>query len=73
MKRRDVFLAVLGLLLVWQILAMFVNLPILPAPVKVFTVFFDELGNGLLKHFVYSLRRVFAGMMLAVLLAVPVG
>ncbi len=73
MKQRDAFLAALGLLLVWQILAMLVNLPILPAPVKVFTVFIDELGNGLLKHFVYSLWRVFAGMMLAVLLAVPVG
>src|SRR5512139_3258177 len=73
MKQRDAFLAALGLLLVWQVLAMFVNLPILPAPVKVFTVFIDELGNGLLKHFVYSLWRVFAGMLLAVLLAVPVG
>jgi NitT/TauT family transport system permease protein len=73
MKQRDAFLAALGLLLVWQILAMFVNLPILPAPIKVFTVFIDELGNGLLLHFVYSLWRVFAGMMLAVLLAVPIG
>ena len=34
MKRRDAFLAALGLLLVWQILAMVVNLPILPAPVE---------------------------------------
>jgi len=73
MNRRDAFLSALGLLLVWQILAMLINLPILPAPVKVFTVFIDELGNGLLSHFVYSLWRVFAGMMLSVLLAVPVG
>jgi ABC-type nitrate/sulfonate/bicarbonate transport system permease component len=73
MKRHDAFFAAIGLLLVWQMLAMFVNLPILPAPVKVFTVFIEELGNGLLKHFVFSLWRVFAGMMLSVLLAVPVG
>ncbi len=73
MKRHDAFFAAIGLLLVWQILAMFVNLPILPAPVKVFTVFFEELGNGLLKHFVFSLWRVLAGMMLSVLLAVPIG
>ena len=73
MKRRDAFLAALGLLLVWQVVAMIVNLPILPAPVKVFTVLFEELGNGLLNHFAYSFWRVFAGMMLSVLLAVPVG
>ena len=73
MKQRDAFLAALGLLLVWQVVAMIVNLPILPAPVKVFTVLFEELGNGLLNHFAYSFWRVFAGMMLSVLLAVPVG
>jgi NitT/TauT family transport system permease protein len=73
MKKRDALLAALGLLLVWQIMAMIVNMPILPEPIKVFTVFFEELGNGLLNHFAYSFWRVFAGMMLSVLLAVPVG
>jgi NitT/TauT family transport system permease protein len=73
MKRRDAFLAALGLLLVWQIAAMVVNLPILPAPFKVFRVLVQELQNGLVNHFAYSLWRVFAGMVLSVSVAAPVG
>jgi len=73
MKRRDAFLAAIGLFLVWQIVAMLVNMPILPAPLKVFTVFIEELQHGLLNHFIFSLWRVFAGMALSVLVAAPVG
>lgn len=73
MKRRDGLLAALALLLAWQTLAMVVNLPILPAPLKVLSVFVRELQNGLLSHFMYSLWRVFAGMTLSVLIAAPVG
>ncbi len=73
MKRRDAFIAALGILVVWQVMAMIVDLPILPAPFEVFRVFITELQNGLLKHFVFSLWRVFAGMALSVLVAAPVG
>jgi NitT/TauT family transport system permease protein len=73
MKRRDTFVAALGLLLTWQVLAMVIHLPILPAPFKVFSVFVRELGHGLLNHFGFSLWRVFAGMALSVLVAAPVG
>jgi NitT/TauT family transport system permease protein len=73
MKRRDVILSALALLVIWQIVAMVVNLPILPGPYKVFSVFVQELQNGLPNHFVFSLWRVFAGMALSVLVAVPVG
>jgi NitT/TauT family transport system permease protein len=73
MKQRDVLLATIVLLLIWQIVAMVVNLSILPPPLKVFTVFIEELQHGLLNHFVFSLWRVFAGMALSVLVAAPVG
>jgi len=73
MKRRDAFFAAIGLLLVWQIVAIIVNMPILPAPLKVLSVFIEELQHGLLNHFVFSLWRVFAGMALSVLVAAPVG
>ena len=73
MKRRDVLVASLALLLVWQILAMAVSLPILPTPFEVVKVFVREVGNGLTSHFLFSLWRVFAGMALSVLVAAPVG
>jgi len=73
MKRRDVLLAALGLALLWQIAAMLIQRPILPAPTEVFIVFFRELGDGLLVHFGVSLWRVTAGMTLSVLAAAPAG
>lgn len=73
MKRRDVFFAALGLLLVWQVVAMLIQRPILPAPWDVIVDFFKELGNGLLIHFGVSLWRVTAGMALSVLAAAPAG
>lgn len=73
MKRRDILLAVLGLILIWQILAMLVNRPILPSPVIVFQVFIQELGNGLVIHILASLWRVLASIALAILLAAPLG
>jgi ABC-type nitrate/sulfonate/bicarbonate transport system permease component len=73
MKRRDILYSSAGLVVVWQITAMFVNRPILPAPLNVFVVFIQELGNGLITHFLFSLWRVMAGMLLSVLVAAPLG
>jgi NitT/TauT family transport system permease protein len=73
MKRRDVLYAALGLTVVWQIAAMWLNRPILPTPVAVMQVFAKELGNGLMDHFLASLWRVVAGTLLSVLAAVPAG
>jgi NitT/TauT family transport system permease protein len=73
MKRRDALAAGGALLLIWQLLAMIVSLPILPAPLEVFNVFMRELQRGLSNHFVFSLWRVVAGMALSVLVAAPLG
>lgn len=73
MKRRDVFIAALGLVIMWQAAAMLVNRPILPTPLEVFIVFFQELRKDLLIHFAASLLRVIAGMALSVLVAAPAG
>ncbi|HEX9595455.1 MAG TPA: ABC transporter permease [Anaerolineales bacterium] len=73
MKRRDVLLASLGLLVIWQVAAMLVSRPILPAPLVVLGVFFRELGGELPVHFTASLWRVIAGMLISVLTAVPAG
>ena len=73
MKRRDLFLSIFVLFLLWQVLSWIVNQPILPPPLKVVQVFLTELGNGLLRHFVSSLWRVLASTFLAIGLAVPAG
>lgn len=73
MKRRDVLFASLGIFFLWQVAAVLVNRPILPTPVTVVEVFFRELGGDLPIHFLASLWRVIAGMLISVLAAVPAG
>ena len=73
MRRRDVLLAAVALLIFWQAAAWIVNLPILPPPLEVLRVFFREIQKDMLIHFGISLWRVTAGMMLSVLVAAPLG
>ncbi len=73
MKRRDILFSAIGLIILWQLAAMLVNRPILPAPWEVFVVFFQEMQNELLIHFGVSLWRVTAGMALSVIIAAPAG
>jgi len=73
MTRRDIGIASLGLLALWQLLAMLVARPILPTPVQVLGTFIEELQGDLPAHFMASLWRVVAGMLLSVITAVPAG
>ncbi|HNA88424.1 MAG TPA: ABC transporter permease, partial [Anaerolineales bacterium] len=73
MKRRDVIFAAIAIVGIWQIAAMIVHMSILPTPLEVLVVLIKELQNGLLLHFMSSLWRVMAGMLLSVLVAAPAG
>ena len=73
MKKRDLLLALAALLVLWQVLAMLVNQPILPAPWVVAVAFPTEMARGLPLHFLVSLWRVIASMLISVVLAAPAG
>lgn len=73
MKRRDVLLAAVVLIIFWQLIAMLVDEPILPTPLAVAAVFVAELGNGLALHFLASLFRVVVSVAIAIGLAAPAG
>lgn len=73
MKRRDLFFAVAVLLLAWQVLAWWVNEPILPGPLSVGRAFIAGLQRDLFEHFLASLWRVLASTALAIALAAPAG
>ncbi|UCG23443.1 MAG: ABC transporter permease subunit [Chloroflexota bacterium] len=73
MRRRDLFLGAMALLLIWQALALLVNQPILPGPVTVGAAFVEGLGDDLTGHFLVSTWRVLASILLAVALAAPAG
>ncbi len=74
MKRRDLLLAILTLLVAWQAAAWLLDQPILPSPLAVGFAFYDELIHGeLLAHLAASLWRVVASTALAIALAAPAG
>jgi NitT/TauT family transport system permease protein len=72
-KKRHLLLAILALIMVWQLFAMIINRPILPPPFEVGRVFIQELQNDLINHFLASLWRVLASTALAILIAAPLG
>ena len=73
MKTRQILLMSLLLLIIWQAASVLLNLPILPSPIATYRVMFQELGGELGGHFLASLLRVVASMLLAVSLAAPAG
>lgn len=74
MKRREVLLALLALLIVWEILALLLHQPILPTPIETAAAFWKETTQGqLLANFMASLWRVLASMLVSVALAAPAG
>ncbi|NCF66758.1 MAG: ABC transporter permease subunit [Chloroflexi bacterium] len=73
MKKRELLLGFLGLLIIWQVAAWLVDSPILPGPLEVAAAFVKELNGELAIHFVVSLWRVLASVFLAILFAAPLG
>jgi NitT/TauT family transport system permease protein len=66
-------LAVVVLVVLWQVAAMLFNRPILPYPWDVACSLVVELGKDLPVHFLASLWRVVASTLLSIALAAPVG
>jgi NitT/TauT family transport system permease protein len=73
MRTKSVILAFVLLIVLWQLLAWIVNLPILPSPIEVAVTLVRELGRDLPGHFLASFWRVFSSTLLAILLASPLG
>lgn len=73
MKHRDMLLAVIVLVVLWQVAAMLLNKPILPYPWDVARALVVELGKDLPEHFLASLWRVVASTLLSIALAAPAG
>jgi NitT/TauT family transport system permease protein len=77
MDRRGTFrgylLSVLGLLIGWELLSLGLKNPALPDPFSALSTFFEVLPSSLWLHFLISAYRVFASLVLSILIAVPLG
>lgn len=75
-KRAGLLSPLIGALMffaLWQLAALLMKSPILPSPVAVVPLFCKEMTGELGLHFLASLGRVLASVVLATLLATPVG
>ena len=70
---RAYLFGVLFLLLLWQVTATLVQLPIIPEPLLVFERLGEIFADKIAVHAAYSLWRIFAGILLAVLVGYPLG
>lgn len=73
MRRRDLLLGTLALLVLWQLLAWLLRTEVLPGPWTTAQALVVAIPKGLWRHFLVSGYRVIAGIALAMLLAVPAG
>ena len=73
MRKRDIALATVGVLLAWQLAAMLIDRSVLPEPWRVLRAFVLVLPKELGRHFLVSAWRVVASILVAVVAAVPAG
>ncbi len=73
MRRRDLLLATVGVLLAWQAAALVIDRPVLPPPWDVLRAFVRALPRDLGIHTLVSAWRVVASILLALVTAVPAG
>ena len=73
-KIKSLIIAVIILLVCWQLIALALNKPFFPGPIKSFEAFFKELFTGsLFKHGLISLYRIVVSMLISFALALPLG
>ena len=73
LRIKSTLLGFLMFLLFWQMLAWIIRRPIMPSPIEVLPLFFTSIFNDLGLHLLASTGRVLAAIVIAVVLAVPVG
>jgi len=77
MKKKATLLSALAgiamFFVLWQLLALFVNQPILPSPLVVVPLFLKNIVGDLGLHFLASSARVLAAIVLATIFAAPLG
>lgn len=66
-------IGVLMLFGLWQLFSMLLNRPILPSPIDVVPLFIDDMFGELGLHFLASTGRVLAAVILATVVATPLG
>lgn len=76
MKKNILFsyiIAAVGIFTIWQIIASIANVAMIPSPVLVFETLINIFFSDIQIHAFYSLIRIVAGLILAVVIGYPLG
>ena len=69
----DVTKGIIGLLIVWQLLAMALHIAFIPTPVDVLVNIYHIFFSKIALHMLMSLMRIAAGLAASILIGVPLG
>jgi NitT/TauT family transport system permease protein len=64
---------IIGILVVWQLLAMALRIAFIPTPIAVLANIYDIFFSKIALHMLLSLWRIFAGLAASILIGVPLG
>lgn len=73
MSKKSVLISVLALFVLWAVVAIAVNLPILPSPWAVLSAFFLDLPHSLGWHTLTSMWRILVSLLISTAIALPLG
>lgn len=74
MKRLSKYLlAILCIFVVWQLIASIAHLRFFPTPINVIKYMISNFSSKIVLHTLYSLRRLFAGIAIAIIVGYPLG
>ncbi|TZE83600.1 ABC transporter permease [Calorimonas adulescens] len=65
--------AMIGVVAVWYVLSIIANLPIIPSPLNVFVNTYIIFKAKIAIHVMYSIYRIFMGLILSIAIGVPLG
>ncbi|MCT4599264.1 MAG: ABC transporter permease subunit [Vallitalea sp.] len=63
----------IGIVIIWQIIAVSVNIPILPTPINIIHNLIFNYSSEITIHILYSIRRIMIGLLIAIIIALPIG
>ncbi|WP_088810349.1 MULTISPECIES: ABC transporter permease [Listeria] len=71
-KIANSLIGILGLLLIWELLYLFISSPVIPAPLATCVLFFEKIPE-LIPHTLMSLYRIVVAILVSLLIGIPLG
>lgn len=72
-KGKTYLLSFLAVTIMWYVFYLILKLPIVPSPFKIYVNIINIFKEKIAIHIIYSLARIFAGVLVSILIGLPLG